>query len=202
MGVNKNSNDMIDFGASVRRFRELGMELQPERLHIHIPNAKEELVNGIRYYLRDDYKWLPEYDKVADWLTDNKGLGLFCMGNCGRGKTTICYQVLPVIINHYLGKIVERCLAREMNRDYKNIMGKQLLSIDDVGREEPYQEYGNRFNVFPEFVDDCERRGKFLIATTNLSIEELEEKYGRRTLSRLKATTLLVVFAGDDLRHG
>ena len=43
------------------------------------------------------------------------------------------------------------------------VMRNHLLVIDDVGREEPYQEYGNRFNVFPDFVDDCERKGKFLL---------------------------------------
>ena len=89
-----------------------------------------------------------------------------------------------------------------MNRHYTEVMRNHLLVIDDVGREEPYQEYGNHFNVFPDFVDDCERKGKFLITNTNCTKEQLAGKYGERTLSRLKATTRLVVFAGEDLRHG
>ena len=200
--VNTNSNDMIDFSASVRNFAERKICLQPQRLQIHLSNAKEVLNAGLQHFLGGDYKWQPEYDKVADWLTDNKGLGLFCMGNCGRGKTTICLQILPCIMQHYLHKIMAMCLAREMNRHYTEVMQNRLLIIDDVGREEPYQEYGNRFNVFPDFVDDCERRGKFLIANTNCTKEQLADKYGERTLSRLKATTRLVVFAGEDLRHG
>ena len=124
------------------------------------------------------------------------------MGNCGRGKTTICLQILPCIIQQALRKRFSVCLAREMNRHYDDVMDKPLLVIDDIGREEPYQEYGNRFNVFPDFVDDCERKGKFLITSTNCTKEQLAQKYGERTLSRLKATTRLVAFSGKDLRQG
>ena len=81
--VNTKSNDMIDFSASVRNFAERKICLQPQRLQIHLSNAKEVLNAGLQHFLGGDYKWQPEYDKVADWLTDNKGLGLFCMGNCG-----------------------------------------------------------------------------------------------------------------------
>lgn len=200
--VNENTMGMVDFGKSVRLFAERNVYLQPQRLHIHLPNAKDILDAGLRHFLGNDYQWLPEYDKVADWLADNKGLGLFCMGNCGRGKSTICLQILPCVMQHYLNRIFTLCLAREMNRKYSEIMQKQLFVIDDIGREEPYQEYGNRFNVFPDFVDDCERKGKFLITNTNCTKEELADKYGERTLSRLKATAHLVVFAGEDLRHG
>ena len=197
-----NANDKMDFKATVSLFAERKMILQPERMHISVPNAREVLDAGLRHFLGNDYKWLSEYDQVADWLTDNRGLGLLCMGNCGRGKTTICLQVLPCILLHYFHKIVSIYLAREMNRQYAEVMQHYLFVIDDIGREEPYQEYGNRFNVLPDLVDDCERRGKLLITTTNCTTAELAEKYGERTLSRLKATTRLVVFAGEDLRHG
>ena len=198
--VNTNSNDMIDYSAAVRNFAERKINLYPQRLHIRLLNAKEVLDAGLKYFLGDSYWWQSEYDEVADWLTDNKGLGLFCMGNCGRGKTAICLQILPCIMQHYFRRIFTICLAREMNHHYSEVMQKQLLVIDDIGREEPYQEYGNHFNVFPDFVDDCERKGKFLITNTNCTKEQLAEKYGERTLSRLKATTRLVVFAGEDLR--
>lgn len=120
--VNGNSMGMIDFGKSVRLFSERNVYLQPQRLHIHLPNAKDILDAGFRHFLGNDYQWLPEYDKVADWLADNKGLGLFCMGNCGRGKSTICLQILPCVMQHYLNRIFTLCLAREMNRKYSEIM--------------------------------------------------------------------------------
>ena len=180
--VDINSDNRIDFRAAVNFFAERKVCLQPQRLHIRLPNAKEVLDAGLLHFLGCNYMWQPEYDKVADWLTDNKGLGLFCMGNCGRGKTIICLQILPCIIQHYFHKVFSICLAREMNRHYTEVMRNHLLVIDDIGREEPYQEYGNRFNVFPDFVDDCERKGKFLITNTNCTKEQLAEKYGKDPL--------------------
>lgn len=154
---------MIDLGACVGSYAERNINLQPQRLLIRLPNAKDVLNVGLKYFMGDSYTWLPEYDEVANWLTDNKGMGLFCMGNCGRGKATICMQVLPCIMQYYFHRIITVCLAREMNTHYKEIMQKYLFVIDDIGREEPYQEYSNHYNVFPDYVDDCERKGKFLI---------------------------------------
>ena len=135
--VDINSDNRIDFRAAVNFFAERKVCLQPQRLHIRLPNAKEVLDAGLRHFLGCNYMWQPEYDKVVDWLTDNKGLGLFCMGNCGRGKTTICLQILPCIIQHYFHKVFSICLAREMNRHYTEVMRSHLLVIDDIGREEP-----------------------------------------------------------------
>ena len=56
-----------------------------------------------------------------------------------------------------------------------------------------------------EIKRKCEECGNTFLAKTldsrNCTTAELAEKYGERTLSRLKASTHLVVFAGEDLRH-
>ena len=44
------------------------------------------------------------------------------------------------------------------------------------------------------------KKGKLLILTTNLSIDELREKYGERTVDRLRAITKTVLFTGESLR--
>lgn len=71
-------------------------------------------------------------------------------------------------------------MAREMNRHYTEAMRNHLLIINDMGREKPYQEYGNHFNVFLDFVEDCERKGKFLITDTNCTKEQLAKTYWER----------------------
>lgn len=48
--VNTNSNDMIDFSASVRNFAERKICLQPQRLQIHLPNAKEVMNAGLQHF--------------------------------------------------------------------------------------------------------------------------------------------------------
>lgn len=71
--VNTQKDGMIDFGACVRSYVERNINLQPQRLLIRLPNAKYVLNAGLKYFMGDSYTWLPEYDEVADWLTDNKG---------------------------------------------------------------------------------------------------------------------------------
>jgi DNA replication protein len=60
--------------------------------------------------------------------------------------------------------------------------------------------YGEKRLAFPELVDEAEKKGKLLIVTTNLSIQELKEKYGERTVDRLRAITTPILFKGESLR--
>lgn len=66
------SDNRIDFKAAVNFFAERKVCLQPQRLHIRLPHAKEVLDAGLRHFLGSSYVWQPEYDKVADWLTDQQ----------------------------------------------------------------------------------------------------------------------------------
>lgn len=77
---------------------------------------------------------------------------------------------------------------------------RSLFSVDDVGVENMANLYGNKRLVFPELVDASERNGNLLIVTTNLTVDELMQKYGERTVSRLRAITKFVPFMGEDLR--
>jgi len=74
------------------------------------------------------------------------------------------------------------------------------VCIDDVGTEPNQKRYGVTHNYFAELVDLCERQEKLLICSTNLSREELTERYGLRTMDRLTALTKRVFFEGESLR--
>lgn len=54
--------------------------------------------------------------------------------------------------------------------------------------------------VFSEVVDNIEKRGLLLIASSNFTIEEIKTKYGLRTYDRLKAYMDLVVIKEKSLR--
>ena len=73
----------------------------PKRVSIHIDNAKLLLCNGLKYYCGEGAVWQPEYEEVAEWLTDNKGRGLWLCGECGRGKTLRGAMILPVLFNFF-----------------------------------------------------------------------------------------------------
>lgn len=174
----------------------------PKKVSIHIDNAKLLLCNGLKYYCGEGAVWQQEYEEVAEWLTDNKGRGLWLCGECGRGKTLIGAKILPVLFNfyHFPHKTISLYDAKDLNSKFDDIVKKHIIYIDDVGKESVDVNYGNRNLWFPDIVDEAEKKGKLLMFTTNLSQEKMVEKYGERTVDRLRAITKKIVFRGKSLR--
>ena len=190
----------INFAEKIADMRAMGFEFYPKPVHIRIPEAKEVLWQGIRHFVGDAARWEPEYDEVAEWLSDNRGRGLLCIGNCGRGKTLICGKIIPLLLNHYHRKVVASYDAQQMNAEIDVVKQKHIIYIDDIGTENLSVKFGEKRLAFAELADEAEKKGKLLIVTSNLSIAEIQEKYGVRTLDRLRAITKPVRFQGESLR--
>lgn len=169
--------------------------------HFTLTGAGDLLRRGLRYCIGDNYKWLPEYDNIADWLSDNKGKGLLCMGNCGRGKTVICRDILSVVFKYYLKIPYFYYEPYDLGHKIDDIrsFGKNII-IDDIGLENEAVIYGERHNSFSEVVDIAEKRGIMLILTTNMTPDEMKTKYGMRTMDRLRLLTRPVLFNGESMR--
>lgn len=178
-----------------------GIEADDTRVYIRTPEARSLLARGIKHFVGEGALWLPEYEAVASWLADNKGKGLLCAGNCGRGKSVICQRVLPIIFQHVHRLIMNTITATELNDHYDEYRQYKIISIDDVGTESVANRYGEKRNYIQEIVDEAERKQKLLVISTNLSADELLGRYGERTISRLRALTIPVTFSGDDLRN-
>jgi DNA replication protein DnaC len=191
---------MVDFKKALSNLEDIGFNPVPNRVVISVPDAKVALWKGIRFFAGDSASWQPEYNEVAKWLTDNKGRGLLCIGNCGRGKTLICGKIIPVLLNHHCNKVVSCYDAQQLNADLDAVKQKHIIYVDDIGTEFLSVKYGEKRLSFAELVDEAEKKGKLLIITTNLSLSELQQKYGERTVDRLRAITTPVVFKGDSLR--
>lgn len=191
--------EQIDFKRTIESLKETGFNPIPNLVNIAIPDAKDVLWRGLNYFT-EKAEWLSEYDEVVSWLSGNNGRGLLCYGNCGRGKSLICWKIIPLILNHYCRKIVSCYDAQQMNADINAVKAKHIIYIDDVGTENMSVRYGEKRLAFCEIVDEAEKKGKLLIITTNLSLDEISEKYGERTMDRLVAITARVKFKGESLR--
>jgi len=167
---------------------------------------------GLRHYMGDRAQWLPAYDKIALWLTDNQCRGLLCTGNCGLGKSLICCKVLPVLLHHYCRKILTVYDAVSIGPRLQEAKSDALAVIDDLGTEPTeYINYGERHVPFNEITDEAEKRGHLLIITTNLATStpagqgadypSIEARYGLRTIDRLRSITKVVKFEGTSFRH-
>jgi DNA replication protein DnaC len=176
-----------------------GIQL-PERQYIHFEDAEDFLHRGLKYHVGDGYQWLPEYNRIVEWLKDNQGKGLLCFGDCGRGKTLICYHILNTFFSYYMRMNYLRFDAVDLGDNLDIIKEGCTTLIDDVGTELPYSSYGMKRECFSEIVDRAEKTGQLLIITTNLSLDNLIERYGKRTCDRLRSITIPVLFSGDSLR--
>lgn len=183
-------------------------------VHIQIPNARQRLEEGIRYFLKDKpLQWLPGnhgYDRIVEWLTDNKNRGLLCLGRPGLGKSLICQRVLPVLLAPY-GDVV--CVsATELHDKLEELKKARIVVVDDLGKE-PRKHYGDIDNSFLELCDNSERTGNLVIITTNLVTDrfpdgrlaegypdDLHSRYGDAVFSRLQSITRVAIIEGDDLR--
>ena len=175
---------------------------------IRVADAKKRLHDGLRYFLNDRAQWLPGYDKIADWLADNKGRGLLCVGTTGRGKSLLCQQILPVILGNG-GRPIASIAATDLKSRLDELLHEKIVIIDDLGKE-PRKYFGNVDNSFFELCNNAERTGNLLIITTNLSTtpsdralypDSIQERYGAEVLDRLKSITRMVRLEGESLRR-
>jgi DNA replication protein DnaC len=87
-----------------------------------------------------------------------------------------------------------------MNQHPDEVLSKHIVCVDDIGTEGESMLYGNRRMVLAELADAAEREGKMLLLTTNMSVDELRQKYGERTIDRLRVVTKPILFNGESLR--
>lgn len=204
----------------IRQQRKGGGFRGDAKIRWTLQDADVLLMRGLAYAIGPTAQWLPEYDQVAEWLSNNQGKGLMCIGDCGRGKTVITRDILPLIFNNYISihyadgwvghPPYNYFLAKELKSRWTEIERCKIICVDDVGTEPIAKVYGETHNYFSELVDLCNDRDKLLICSTNLTHAQLfggEEdgvvypaRCDQRTFSRLVGNTVRVYFEGEDLR--
>jgi DNA replication protein DnaC len=191
------------------------------KIRWRLDGADVLLMRGLAYAIGPTAQWLPEYEDVAAWLSDNRGKGLMCIGDCGRGKTVITRDILPLVFKNYIQvldpetgywfhPVYSYFLAKELKSRWAEVERCKIICVDDVGTEPIAKVYGETHNYFSELVDLCNDRDKLLICSTNLTQAQLfggEEdgvvypaRCDQRTFSRLVGNTVRVYFEGEDLR--
>lgn len=195
---------MYGFEKTAEEMKRHGMYLPGTKVNIHVPDAQRVLKDAFAYFLSAEKRkavWLPEYDEVADWLTDNKGRGLFLYGDCGRGKSLLCRYILPAILLKYCQKVVSVFDIQEMNRNIDYVLSKHIVGLDDIGTEQQSIKYGERRTAFAEIMDMAEKRNNLVIVSSNLFASGIQSVYGDRVLDRIKSTTRRIFFEGESLRR-
>lgn len=196
-------NNFETFSSIYEEMKIHGMQVPKETVNLQINNSRKILDNAMSYFLSFEgrsYEKQPEYEQVAEWLSNNKGKGLFLYGNCGRGKTILARFVIPAILLKYCRKVVSFYNATDLDLKVDEALKKHIISIDDIGVETESVNYGKRRIPVAEIVDAAEKNGKLLIITSNLTGEDIIHRYGDRVYDRIISTCKRVLFTGESLR--
>lgn len=148
----------------------------------------------------EEAKALPQYAEIAEWLYANDGKGLLIYGNCGLGKSLIATKVLPACVAAIHGKILGRPYSAYDLQDPRvldEVRSRRVVILDDIGTES----WGNfREPAIPVIIDGLEKRDGLLVATSNLSGEQMYERYGERVVDRIAKLCKIVRFDGKSFR--
>lgn len=148
----------------------------------------------------NNFKMLPEYSAIVDWMVNNDGKGLCLWGDCGRGKSTIVTGVIPLLFL-MRGKVVRPELAQSIPSTVNALMSVRIVCIDEVGTEPMVNDFGEKYEGFNAIMNVAEDRLKLVFITTNLLPQQILDRYGERTVERIKRLCKLVHFNGDSLRR-
>lgn len=170
---------------------------------IKMKNAKDKLTKAFEFYLglqEIKFVWRNEYQQVADWFQDNESRGLFLYGDCGLGKSMLSRYVIPGLLFSEYGRNIKVVTTHQMNANLDELLTYKMISIDDVGTESIINQFGNKRLAFAEIMDAVERDSKLIIISTNLNGNEIEARYGTRTIERIISTTKRIEFRGKSFR--
>lgn len=155
--------------------------------------------------------------QAAEWLTsDDRQFGLLICGRCGNGKTTlmkaICTAVNILGLKDAYGEdwCVTQVSAKELARmskqretqdKYRSLMKARMLALDDMGFEPgEVLDYGNVVNPVVDLMEHRYEEQLFTIATTNLTPEQVKEKYGERIADRFNEMMRKIIFTNGSFR--
>ncbi len=152
------------------------------------------------------YQHLREYDEIIDWMTDTKGKGLLLMGDVGRGKSVVVMKMIIYLLSK-VGKTGTPIHASQLGAMHKSkitnydyLLKTAFPILDEVGVETKRNIFGEKHESFITIVDMAEQDLKPMFLTTNLTVEELMNRYGERTCERLRNLCRVVEFKGESLR--
>jgi DNA replication protein DnaC len=181
--------------------------------------ANFDTVQALAHYFTES----PAFETMGDDFSLAKGLLL--RGGYGVGKSILmrafmfnqkqCYTVRPcrVICKQYAADGAEAIYhlsgpIRRYTADASFFWQKAIgYCYDDLGAEEsPTAHYGNKLNVMGELLQiryDLQLDNPFTQThlTTNLTFDQIEDKYGGRVRSRMAEQFNIITVKGADRRR-
>ncbi len=162
----------------------------------------------------EDYRRMETNLRVAREFAEHFAPGkenLLMMGGTGLGKTHLSTAIARKVIESGHDVVYESVLTVFADFEYdrfrnsysaepgraERYMNAELLILDDLGSE-----FGNQFTVscLYQLINTREVKGLSTIVSTNLTPQEMMERYDGRLTSRFFGNYRILQFVGSDIR--
>ena len=198
-------------------FKELLKSLEYEKLCSNLPvnncrfdNFKLDYYpDGIGTSPRQRMESVLNYCKTYATDFSKKSSSLLLYGHTGLGKTHLSLAIAGKVVEaghgviyssaqNLFNKLEKEKFGRSDGNTEENILGCDLLIIDDLGAE-----FTTQFTVSALYniVNSRELEDKPTIISTNLTPEQLLSTYSERIASRILNNYTLLRFDGTDIRQ-
>lgn len=146
----------------------------------------------------------------ADSFPETATRNLLLFGRSGLGKTYLLHAIahrlvergiMPVYTSAYhLLEVARRAYFENDSEKLAEMMNASVLLIDDLGTEPMLQNITieQLFNL----LNERQLKRRHTVISTNLTVDELKERYTERVASRLmdESSWRKLLFVGDDVR--
>ncbi len=135
-------------------------------------------------------------------FTGNTGLGKTFISNCiakeliDKGLNVV-YQTSPILMDQIIDYKFSYDKTESQKEKYNKIFNVDLLIIDDLGTETMNN---NKFTELFNIINTRLLNNKKMVISTNLSLNDLYNRYDERILSRLIGNFIICKFIGEDIR--
>lgn len=186
---------------AVAHYKDMGVQLyrDPHRFTFGDKASCLELLKKVMTVTDGSITILKETDelrKVAEWMSDTQGKGLAMIGTVGSGKTTML-RCIPVLFAMKKLPLIRYIDARQMAQE-KDM--NRWYCIDDVGTEPTRNNFGERSEAFADIVCTSDNYLNPLCFTTNLSLQQITNRYDQRILDRIAGRCRIIEFKSASMR--
>lgn len=154
------------------------------------------------------FKYTANFENCADYFLDTKGKGLALLGDYGTGKTFIISDFLRLLFYFKYRKIIRPIKAYDIVINCKSaadlynqqFLKYSIIMIDELGNEPVFNDFGSKIEMLSLIIDKCEDENKLLFLTSNRTVKEIEERYGKPIFDRIRELCEIKFFKGNSLR--
>lgn len=168
-----------------------------------IDDDNRKLIRFLTLYFSESELFNKEFNKHSL----NKGI--LIIGKCGTGKTAT-YRIFKEIVKHSRKHAFSMISTNQVVKEYEadtrsyDKFVKRKYCFDDFGSEAVSKYYGKTEDIFKTILEEryinfIEKNLKTYIST-NLSIDQIKQRYGERLYSRIFEMFNIILLDGNDRR--